>query len=325
MKSRIISTGHYLPEKILTNSELEKMVDTTEQWITQRTGIHERRIARADEASSDMGSAAAKVALKNAQISPESIDAVICSTITPDHFFPSTAAIIQKNLNLKNAFAFDISAACSGFIYALSVADSLLKSGAASTVLVVATEKMSSITDWTDRSTCVLFGDGAGAAILKRTDDDKGILSTFMMTDGSMGDLLIVPAGGSRMPVSPETLENKSHFLKMAGNEVFKVAVRRMLESSSRVMKEAGLKNNDITLLIPHQANLRIIDAISKRIGLREDQVYINLDKRGNTSAASIAISLSEALDKKLITDGDNVILVSFGAGFTWGGIALRW
>ncbi len=301
------------------------MVDTTEEWITQRTGILERRIASENEATSDMGSAAGAAALEKAGVSPGDVDTVICATITPDHLFPSTACLIQKKLKLSNAFAYDISAACSGFLYSLASAESLLKSGAAETVLVVAAEKMSSITDWKDRSTCVLFGDGAGAALLKRDDSGRGILSTYMKSDGNMGDLLIVPAGGSRMPASEKTVAGRLHYLRMQGNEVFKVAVRNMLESAQAVAEEAGIHSDEINLVIPHQANLRIIDAIAKRLKLGKDQVYVNLDRTGNTSAASIAISLAEADSQSILKEGDNIILVSFGAGFTWAGVALQW
>ena len=325
MKARIVSTGYYLPEKVLTNKDLEKIVDTTEEWITQRTGIYERRIAAENEASSDMGIEAARMALERGGIAPGDVDAVICATITPDHFFPSTASIVQKELGLTAAFAFDLSAACSGFLYSLESARSLILSGSAETVLVVAAEKMSSITDWTDRSTCVLFGDGAGAAVLKKDNSGSGILSTYMKCDGSMGDLLKIPAGGSRAPATIQTVQQRLHFLQMEGNEVFKVAVRRMLESAGAVIGEAGLSPDDIKLIIPHQANLRIIDAISKRLKLRNGQVFINLDKTGNTSAASIAISLAEADEQGLINQGDHVVLVSFGAGFTWAGVAIRW
>jgi len=323
-RARIISTGYYLPDKILTNKDLEKMVDTTEEWITKRTGIKERHIAAENEASSDMGTAAVKMALDNAGLKPEDIDCLICSTITPDHFFPSTACVIQKNLNLVNAFAFDISAACSGYLYAISVAESLLLNGKINNAIVVAAEKMSSITDWEDRSTCVLFGDGAGAVILKKAEGERGILSTYHGSDGSLGDLLVLPAGGSRKPATAETVKNREHFLQMNGSEVFKVAVRRMIESAEAVIEKAGIQPSDIKLLIPHQANLRIINAIAKRLNLNDDQIFINLDKTGNTSAATIAISLGEAAEDGRLKENDIAVLVSFGGGFTWSGIALR-
>jgi len=324
-KIKIISTGYYLPAKVLTNKELEKMIDTTDEWITTRTGIKKRHLASEKEASSDMGVIAARAAMKKIKMEPEAVDAIICATCTPDYFFPSTACQIQKELKLKNAFGFDISAACSGFIYALTIAEAMLAHGNIKTVLVVATEKMSGIADWEDRSTCILFGDGAGAAILRKEEGKSGILSTYLGSDGTLGDLLIVPGGGSRKPPSKETIKNKDHYIKMKGNEVFKVAVHRMCESAVKAIELAGLKPEDIKLLIPHQANLRIINAIAKRLNLTEKQVFVNLDKTGNTSAASIAISLAEAEDNKMLKRGDIVLLVSFGAGFTWAGMVLRW
>jgi 3-oxoacyl-[acyl-carrier-protein] synthase III len=322
---KIVSTGYYLPSRILTNKELEKMVDTTSEWITTRTGIKERRIARDNEAASDMGSNAAAVAMAKAGVAPEDVDVVICATVTSDHSFPSTACLIQKQLELKNAFAFDVSAACCGYIYALSLAETLLMQGKVKTALVVATEKMSSITDWKDRSTCVLFGDGAGAAILKKAKGTRGILSSYLKSDGSLGDLLMVPAGGSRMPASKDTIKSRDHYIKMEGNKVFKVAVRRMIESATEAIKIADVKPKNIKLLIPHQANLRIIDAIKQRLDLSKEQVFVNLEKTGNTSAASIAISLSQAQDEELIKKGDIIVLASFGSGFTWAGMVLRW
>jgi 3-oxoacyl-[acyl-carrier-protein] synthase-3 len=323
--ARIISTGYYLPPTVLTNKDLEKLVDTTDEWIIERTGIKERRIAENDESTSDMGINAGKNALEKANMTPDEIDAIIVSTITPDHLFPSTACIIQRELKLKNAFAFDLSAACSGFIYALTMAESLLLNEKADTVLVIASEKMSSITNWEDRTTCVLFGDGAGAAILKRDNNKRGILSTYLASDGNYGDLLIIPGGGSRNPTSAESLKNKQHFLHMKGNEVFKVAVQKMLKAANISLERAGLKPEDIKLLIPHQANLRIIKAIAKRLNLKNDQVFINVDKVGNMSAATIALGLAEAQEKKIINEGDIINLVAFGAGFTWAGMALRW
>lgn len=325
LRARVVSTGYYLPERVLTNKDLEKMVDTTDEWITTRTGIKERRIARDDESASDMGVNAARHALEKGGIKPEEIDAVICATITPDYPLPSTACLIQKCLELKNAFAFDLSAACSGFIYALSSAEDMLLQDKAKTVLVVATEKLSYITDWKERSTCVLFGDGAGAVILKKSEGENGILSTYLGSDGTLDDLLIVPVGGSRRPLTEETIRMREHYLKMEGNKVFKVAVQRMAESATKAIEKAGIRPENIKLIIPHQANLRIIDAIAKRLDLKKEQVFINVDKTGNTSAASIAISLAEAEAEKLIKEGDIVVLVSFGSGVTWAGMALRW
>lgn len=324
-RAKIVSAGYYLPSRILTNKELERMVDTTSEWITTRTGIKERRIARDNESTSDMGINASVIAMEKVGLRPEDIDAVICATVTPDYFFPSTACMIQKELELKNAFAFDLSAACCGFIYALTVAETLLLQNKVKTVLVVASEKLSSITDWEDRSTCVLFGDGAGAVIMQKGDGKSGILSSYLGSDGNLGDLLMVPAGGSRKPASEETVKNREHYIKMEGNRVFKVAVHRMIEAATKSIELAGIKSKDIKLLIPHQANLRIIDAIVKRLDLKPEQIFVNLDKTGNTSAASIAISLGEAEEKNLIKRQDVIVLVSFGAGFTWAGMVLRW
>lgn len=324
-RAKIISTGYYLPSRVLTNKDLEKIVDTSDEWITSRTGIKERRIAADGQASSDLGIEAARMAMDKGGIKPADIDAVICATITPDYFFPSTASQIQKGLGLTNAFAFDLSAACSGYIYGLSVAESLLMQDKVKTVLVIAAEKLSGITDWTDRSTCVLFGDGAGAVILKKVKGESGILSSYLGSDGSLGDLLMLPGGGSRIPASLESVKNKEHFLKMKGNEVFKVAVTRMIESAVKSLEKANLKTEDVRLLIPHQANLRIINAISKRLHLSEEQILVTLHKIGNTSAASIAISLAEAQQKNMIKEGDVIVLVAFGGGFTWGGMVLKW
>ncbi|MFC2061760.1 beta-ketoacyl-ACP synthase III [Elusimicrobiota bacterium] len=324
-KARIISTGYYLPSKILTNKELEKMVDTTDEWITARTGIKERRIAENNESSSDMGIKAGKMALEKADMKPGEINAVLCASITPDHAFPSTACLIQKGLDLKNAFSFDISAACSGFIYSLAMAESLLLQERASNILVIAAEKMSSVTDWEDRATCVLFGDGAGAVILKKDTGSRGILSYYLGSDGNYGDLLIVPAGGSRKSITEDNINDREHFLKMKGNEVFKIAVQKMVESARISLEKAGCTPEDVKLLIPHQANLRIINAIVKRLKLEKSQVFINVDKVGNMSAATIAVGLAEAEEKKIINEGDIISLVAFGGGLTWGGMVLRW
>ncbi|MFW5959920.1 MAG: beta-ketoacyl-ACP synthase III [Chitinivibrionales bacterium] len=324
-RARIISTGYYLPEKILTNKDLEKMVDTSDEWITKRTGIKTRHIAAPDEAASDMGIKAARMAISKASINTKDIDMIICATITPDHLFPSTAAVMQNKLGIKNSSAFDLSAACSGYIYALSVAESFLLQNKADNVLVVASEKLSCITDWEDRNTCVLFGDGAGAALLQRSEGESGILSSYLQADGSLGDLLILPAGGSRKPASKETLENRDHYLKMEGNEVFKVAVRRMIEASKKSISDAGIEPEDIRLVIPHQANKRIIEAIRTKLNLTDDRVYTNLDHTGNTSAASIAIAMGEGEDKGRIKTGDIINIVSFGGGFTWAGMTIKW
>ncbi len=324
-KAKIISTGYYLPSKVVTNKDLESVVDTSDEWITTMTGIKERRIAAAEESASDMGIKAGRSALRHAGMNPEDVDAIICATITPDYLFPSTASVIQKELGLVNAFAYDLSAACSGFIYALSSAENFLLQDKAKTVLVVASEKMSYITDWKDRSTCVLFGDGAGAVVMQKVEGERGVLSSYLGSDGSLGHLLMVPAGGSRKPLSEEVLKNGDHYLKMEGNKVFKVAVQKMVESARRALERAAIDVDDINWVIPHQANLRIIDAIEKRLKIPKKRMLVNLYKTGNTSAASIALALSEAEEKDMFKKNDIIVLVSFGAGFTWAGMTLRW
>jgi len=325
IKAKIAAMGFYLPEKILTNADLEKMVDTNDEWITKRTGIKERRIARADETTADMGVIAAQNAINKAKINPEDIDIVICSTITGDYTTPSTACLLQDRLGAKNAFAFDISAACSGFIYALAVAEKFVLNEPRKTVLVVASEKLSSITNWEDRGTCILFGDGAGAAIVKASTDGKGIVSSYLRSDGSLYDFLMVKAGGSKKPASIETVQNREHFLSMDGSDVFKHAVSKMCESAEKTLELSGWESEELGMLFPHQANIRIIDAIRKRLSLPEEKVFVNLHKLGNTSAATIPISLAEAENKGLIKPGDKVLLVSFGGGFTWAGMSIIW
>lgn len=324
-KARIVATGYYLPAHILTNTKLEEMVDTTDEWITTRTGIKQRHIAEPQEASSDMGIAAARAAMEKAAVKPTDIDAVICATITPDHAFPSTACLVQKGLRLVNAFAFDVSAACSGFIYSLSIAESLIRDNKANTVLVIATEKLSSITDWEDRATCVLFGDGAGAAVVTRSEGERGILSSYLKADGNLGDLLMLPAGGSRKPSSYETIQHREHFLKMKGNDVFKHAVLKMVDAATNALERAHVSAGDVALFIPHQANLRIVHAIAKRFNIADERIFVNLHKTGNTSAASIAIALSQAQEEGRLKENDIVLLVGFGAGFTWAGMVVRW
>lgn len=324
-RAKIISVGHYVPEKILTNLDLEKMVETSDEWITQRTGIKERHIAEADEFTSDMGIKAARVAIERAKINPEEIDIIICATITGDYPTPATACIIQAQLGATNAFAFDISAACSGFLYALSIAEKYILAEKNKTVLVIAVEKLSTITNWEDRSTCVLFGDGAGAAILKSSDDERGIVSSYLKTDGNLFDYLIVPAGGSCKPLTINNIENKEQFLAMQGNDVFKHAVNKMVDSIYNVMENSNWNKDDVNMLFTHQANVRIIDAIRKKLEFEEEKVFVNLHKYGNTSAATIPIALSEAYEDKRIKKGDKIILASFGGGFTWGGVSLIW
>jgi len=328
IKVTIIGTGSYLPEKVLTNRDLERIVDTSDEWIVTRTGIKERRISSPEQAASDLGTEAAKNALENAKISPEELDAIIVATITPDMFFPSTGCIIQNNLGAKKAFALDLNAACSGFIYALAVAYSFLKAKLCSKILVVASEVLSKITDWQDRNTCVLLGDGAGAAVLSATtekDPPKQILSIFLASQGEYGDLLNMPAGGSRIPASVESVKNRLHFLKMKGKEVFRIAVISMLEAARRGLEMCNTSLDKLKLLIPHQANIRIINAIGERLGLSSEQVYVNVDRYGNMSAATVAVALDEVTKSNKLNRGDIVELVAFGAGFTSGSCVIQW
>ncbi len=326
-KAKIIGTGTYFPKKVLTNKDLENMVETSDEWITSRTGIKERRIAAKDEYTSDMAYHAAKNAIKDAKVSEKDIDLVLVATLTPDYVFPSTACIIQDKLKLKNAAAMDIQAACSGYVYALSIVKPLVESCTYKNVLIVASEKLSSIVDYTDRSTCVLFGDAAAACVVS-LDNKKGleIESVVLGSDGSAFDLLILPAGGSKHPASQETLDKKMHYLKMGGREVFKHAVRRMEEATKKCLKKANLHEKDVDWLIPHQANERIIDAIAKRFEhLPQEKVYKEVvHKFGNTSASSVGIALDLLRKENKIKDKENVLMTVFGAGFTWGGAILK-
>ncbi len=323
-KTGIIGLGMYLPDSILTNKELEKMVDTTDEWIVTRTGIKERRIARNDEATSDMAVNAAREALKNARLKPEDIDLIIVATITPDMFFPATACLVQAKLGAREVPAFDISVACSGFIYGLAIANQFISLGTYKHALVIASEKLSAITDWNDRATCVLFGDGAGAAVLGPVDEG-GILSVHLGANGKMGDLIKLPAGGSRIPATKESIEGRLHFIKMNGVELFKHAVKIMADAALSATKPLGLKAEDIKLVIPHQANIRILNAAAKRMGLKPEQIYLNIERCGNMSAASSAVALVEAVNKGLIKKGDKIVLDAFGGGLTWGAMVIEW
>ena len=323
-KVGIIGLGAYLPQRVLTNKELEKIVDTTDEWITTRTGIKERRIARSDEATSDMATAAAKKALDNAGLTASDIDLIIVATITPDMFFPATACLVQERIGARTVPAFDISVACSGFIYGLAIANTFIGSGSYKHALVIAAEKLSSVTDWSDRSTCVLFGDGAGAAVLGPVEKG-GILSVYLGANGKMGELIKLPAGGSRIPASKKSIEDKLHFIKMNGAELFKHAVKIMADAALEATRPLGLKADDIKVVIPHQANIRILNAVAKRMGLTEDKIYLNIEKYGNMSAASSAIALVEAVAEGRIKKGDKVLLDAFGGGITWGAIVVEW
>ncbi len=321
----IVGTGFYVPEKVLTNFDLGKMVDTTDEWIRTRTGIRERRIAADDQATSDLAVEAGRKALKDANVEPGEVDSIIVATLSPDMPFPSTACLVQHKLGIKNACAFDIEAACSGFIYALSIAESLIKVGNRKITLLIGSEVFSRIVDWKNRNTCVLMGDGAGAVVLREVENGKGILSTHLDADGSGADLLKQPAGGSRLPASYETVKQGLHYFKMEGNEVFKLAVRIMSESAITALKKAALSKKDMDWLIPHQANSRIIQSIAKRLSLPVEKVIVNLDKYGNTTAASIPIALDEAVKEGKIKEGHIVVLTAFGSGLTWGASVIRW
>lgn len=324
-RTGILSVGKYLPENVLTNADIEKMVDTNDEWIITRTGIKERRIAAENEATSDMAVKAARDALKKADLSPKDIDLIIVATITPDMFFPSTACLLQHKLGARNIPAFDISVACSGYIYGLTIADQFIKNGMYKHALVVAAEKLSSVTDWEDRSTCVLFGDGAGAAVLGAVTEG-GILGASLGADGSKGGLLQLPAGGSRMPASIKTVENKLHTIKMEGNVLFKHAVKIMADAALSVTEPLGLKGEDIDIIIPHQANIRILNALAKRMGVDpEKKVYLNIEKYGNMSAASSAVALTEAVEEGRIKKGDTILMDAFGGGLTWGALVIEW
>lgn len=321
----IIGTGKYVPERILTNQQLEQMVETNDEWIVTRTGIKERRMAAEAEATSDLAYEAAKKAVAAAGITAEDLDLIIVATITPDMFFPSTACLLQDKLGAKKAAAFDLSAACSGFIYGLATATNMIASGMYKYVLVVGAETLSRITDYTDRNTCILFGDGAGAVVLGQVEEGRGFKSFELGADGSGGELLKVKGGGSRLPASAETLSEKQHFIYMAGNDVFKFAVRIMGSAAEDALAKANMTKEDIDLLIPHQANIRIIQSALNRLDLAEDKAMINLDKYGNMSAASIPVALAEAVEQNRIKEGDCLLFVGFGGGLTWGASVLIW
>lgn len=321
----IMGVGSYVPSRIMTNADLERLVETSDDWIVTRTGIKERRIAAPDEFTSDMASHAAQRALQAAQVSPDQIDLIIVATITPDMPFPSTACLVQQKIGAFRAAAFDLEAACSGYIYALQIGRLLIQSGAYQTVLVIGAEKLSSIVDWKDRNTCVLFGDGAGAAVLQNNPNGHPILSACMGADGTKADLLSMPAGGSRIPASIESVTNRLHFLRMDGKEAFKNAVNAMLLAGRESLRNCQLEVGQLDCIIPHQANRRIIDAVAERLMATPEQVFVNLHKYGNTSAASVAIALDEAVTTGRILPGHRVLLVAFGAGLTWGAAVIQW
>jgi len=324
-RAGILGIGVYVPEKVLTNDDLEKMVDTNDEWIRSRSGIRERHIAAPEEATSDLALQAARNALADAGLKPDDIDLIIVATNTPDTLFPATACLVQDKLGARKAGAFDLLAGCTGFIYALSVGTQFISAGACKHVLVVGAETLSRITNWEDRNTCVLFGDGAGAVVLGPAPAGRGILSSMLGSDGSGGPLLDLPAGGSRLPATSETVDKKLHFLHMNGREVFKFAVKAIEDGTLEALAAAGLKKEDVNFLIPHQANIRIIEAATKRLGISLDNVQINVDRYGNTSTASVPLALYEAVREGRIKDGDNIVLVAFGAGLTWAAAVMRW
>ncbi|MDD5130769.1 MAG: ketoacyl-ACP synthase III [Candidatus Omnitrophica bacterium] len=320
----IIGVGEYLPEKILTNADLEKMVDTSDEWITTRTGIKQRHLAAPGQAASDLGVRAAQQALADAKIKAEDLDLIVVATITGDMPTPSTAAIIQNKLGAKKAVCFDLSAACAGFVYGISVAQQFIACGTYKNALVVGVEVLSSVTDWLDRNTCVLFGDGAGAAVLAQVPKG-GIISTYLGCDGSKTDILNIPAGGSRQPATAASIEQRQHYLKMQGNELFKIAVNTMTRAAETVLEQAGMTFKDIDLIIPHQANARIIMAVAKKLGIPEDRVYLNIERCGNMSSASMVTALCEAVQEGKVKKGDTILLDVFGAGLVWGACIIEW
>jgi 3-oxoacyl-[acyl-carrier-protein] synthase III len=321
----IAGVGAYVPSRILTNAELEKLVNTTDEWITTRTGIKERHIAAKDEYTSDLATQAALRAMANAGVKAEDLDLIVVATITPDMPFPSTAALVQRNIGAFRAAAFDLEAACSGFIYALEVAQQFIMSRTYDTVLVIGAEKLSSIVDWDDRNTCVLFGDGAGAAVLRNRPNAHGLLTAVMGADGRKADLLFMAGGGSRCPATTDSVSARMHYLRMEGKETFKNAVQAMQTAAEEALRRCELDITRIKLIIPHQANRRIIDAVGERLGAKPEQLFVNLHKFGNTSAASVAIALDEAVHSGRVLPGDLILLVVFGAGLTWGAAVIEW
>lgn len=321
----ITGVGSFLPRKVLTNDDLSKMLDTTDEWITKRTGIKERRIVENEVAASDLAIEASLRALDDANVLPSEIDLIIAATITPDCLVPSTACFIQEKIGAKNAGAFDLLAACSGFVYALSIAKGFVASGAMKTVLVIGTECLSKITDYTDRSTCILFGDGAGAVVVQRGNGKREIVTTYLGSDGSQADLLTLPAGGSKLPASQATIESRSHYIQLKGKELFKTAINNMVSMITKAATENNMQVEDFDMIIPHQSNIRIIDAAMERLKQPREKAYINIDRYGNTSAASIPIALDEIDKGDMLKPGDSVLLVAFGGGLTWGTAFIKW
>ena len=325
MNAKITATAHNTPEKIMTNHDLEKLVNTSDEWIRSRTGISQRHVVGENEASSDISTRIAETLIEKRGISADEIDVIIVGTVTPDYFTPSTAALVQKNIGATNAWGFDLSAACSGYIYGLETGATFIRTGQYNKVMVIGVDTMTSILDFKDRDTCVIFGDGGGGVILEPTQNDTGILDSILHMDGNGGEYLIVPGGGSRIPATLESVKSRQHFIKQDGKTVFKFAVRGMADVSEKILSRNNLTGEDIALFIPHQANKRIIDAASERCGISSEKVLINIDRYGNTTAGTIPIAMDEAVEKNQIKDGDYILLASFGAGFTWGSILIKW
>jgi 3-oxoacyl-[acyl-carrier-protein] synthase-3 len=321
---KILGTGSYFPRNVLTNADLEKMVDTSTEWISTRTGIKERRISGKNETTSELAYMASLEALKSSSISPEQIDLILIATITPDMLFPSTACFLQKKLGLNSVPAFDLSAACSGFIYGIATAKAFIESGLYKTILLVGAETLSKITDWKDRNTCVLFGDGAGAMVLSASKEYDNILSIYLGADGAYSDLLFIPGGGSANPATMETVNQNLHTMKMQGKDVFKAAVPKMALSAQKALELSGKRQEDINLFIPHQANMRIIEAVAKKLNISMDKVFVNIHKTGNISSATTITALDEAIKIGRVKHGDLVEMVAFGGGFTWGASVVR-
>ncbi len=321
----IVSTGRYLPDNVVTNRDLEAIVTTSDEWIVERTGIRERRIAPPEMTAADMGAGAARIAMERAGVAPEDVDILIVSTATPDRWLPATACDIQALIGATKAVAFDVGAACTGFLYALTVAEGYVSTGRGKIALVVATEKLSSIVDWEDRATCVLFGDGAGAAVVRESAGERGILGTHHQSDGNLADLLYRPAGGAAIPMDEDVLRNRTHLLRMSGREIFKHAVRAMAQSAGQALELSSWGLEDVDMVFPHQANIRIIKATARYAGLPMEKVFINVDRYGNMSSATIPVAMDEAIEEGRLQPGMNVLLVAFGAGLTWGALAVRW
>ena len=321
----IVSTGRFLPERVVTNRDMESIVETSDEWIFERTGIRERRLAPPEMTAADMGAAAARVAMERAGVAPEDIDVLIVSTATPDRLLPATACDLQARIGASKAVAFDVVGACSGFIYGLTVAEGYISTGRGEIALVVATEKMSSIVDWEDRATCVLFGDGAGAAVVRSASGERGILGTHHQSDGNLADLLYRPAGGAAIPMDEKVLRDRTYLVQMAGREVFKHAVRAMADGSRQALERSGWSLEDVDIVFPHQANIRIIKATARYAGLPMEKVFVNVGRYGNMSSATIPVAMDEAFEEGRLHPGMNLLLVAFGAGLTWGAMAVRW